>query len=240
MFRFSISVILGLLLVEANAASFDLSSGQERPVMVELFTSEGCSSCPPAERWLNQLRQRPDLWKKVVPMAFHVDYWNYLGWRDRFSKKLFSQRQRQYAALGHARSVYTPGFFVNGREWRDWFRGRNLPTDGGSGGNLTVKWDQKTLQADYSPLLQRQGPWRLNVAQLGFDFETKVGDGENEGRRLKHEFVVMALAVFDSDQPQWKVAYGSKGLKQNVKALVFWVSLDTDPTPHQLLAAWLE
>ena len=58
-------------------------SGEARTMLVELFTSEGCSSCPPADAWISQLKESPDLWKKIVPVAFHVDYWNNLGWRDR-------------------------------------------------------------------------------------------------------------------------------------------------------------
>ena len=58
-------------------------SGVTRTTLLELFTSEGCSSCPPAEKWLSQLKSNPDLWKKIVPIAFHVDYWDHLGWRDR-------------------------------------------------------------------------------------------------------------------------------------------------------------
>ena len=95
-------------------------------MLVELFTSEGCSSCPPADAWISQLKESPDLWKKIVPVAFHVDYWNNLGWRDRFAKPEFTARQRRYVAAWGGDSVYTPGFVVNGKEWRDWFGNRVL------------------------------------------------------------------------------------------------------------------
>src|SRR6266581_5068954 len=75
-------------------------SGEARTMLVELFTSEGCSSCPPADAWISQLKESPDLWKKIVPVAFHVDYWNNLGWRDRFAKPEFTARQRRYVAAG--------------------------------------------------------------------------------------------------------------------------------------------
>ena len=68
----------------ATAASLTLSSQEQRTTLIELYTSEGCSSCPPADRWLSRLKDDPRLWKQIVPLAFHVDYWNYLGWRDRF------------------------------------------------------------------------------------------------------------------------------------------------------------
>src|ERR1051326_5468046 len=72
-------------------------SGETQNSLIELFTSEGCSSCPPAEKWLSALKTNQDLWKKTIPVAFHVDYWNHLGWRDRFSKPEFTSRQQRYA-----------------------------------------------------------------------------------------------------------------------------------------------
>jgi len=79
-------------------------------VVVELFTSQGCSSCPPADSYLGELARRPD----VLALAFHVDYWNYIGWTDPFASKLASQRQREYAKHLNLRYVYTPQMVVNG------------------------------------------------------------------------------------------------------------------------------
>src|SRR5271170_3697451 len=91
------------------AQSANWVSGTEAPHLVELFSSEGCSSCPPADRWLSSLRQNESLWKSFVPLEFHVDYWNQLGWVDRNSKSAFTQRQRQYAQSWNRDTVYTPG-----------------------------------------------------------------------------------------------------------------------------------
>jgi hypothetical protein len=101
-------------------------SGDMQTTLIELFTSEGCSSCPPADAWMSRLKTNPDLWKNIVPAVFHVDYWDGLGWRDRFAKPEFTARQRQYVATWRGDSVYTPGFVVNGREWRDWHGNRAL------------------------------------------------------------------------------------------------------------------
>ena len=86
-------------------------SAQSRPVVVELFTSQGCSSCPPAEAYLGQLSRRPD----VVALAFHVDYWDELGWRDRFALRQSVERQDLYAKNLHRSSVYTPELIIDGR-----------------------------------------------------------------------------------------------------------------------------
>ncbi len=103
------------------AAPTTFESGETPAALVELFTSEGCSSCPPADAWVSTLKGNPGLWKRIVPVVFHVDYWNSLGWSDRFSSPENTARQRRYAAVWGTDSVYTPGMVLNGREWRNWF-----------------------------------------------------------------------------------------------------------------------
>jgi hypothetical protein len=83
---------------KAFAETSTFQSGESATTLIELFTSEGCSSCPPADKWLSKFRSNPDLWSRVVPVAFHVDYWNNLGWMDRFSRPEFTERQRGYGA----------------------------------------------------------------------------------------------------------------------------------------------
>src|SRR3954451_12913119 len=88
----------------------------DRVAVVELFTSQGCSSCPPADRLLSQLSRDPRYQGKVIPLSFHVDYWNSLGWQDPYSSSRWSQRQQQYAArVFHTNRIYTPQAVVNGR-----------------------------------------------------------------------------------------------------------------------------
>src|SRR5215207_1393013 len=94
------------------------ASGENRVSLLELYTSEGCSSCPPAERWLGSLRDAPGLWRDFVPVALHVNYWDKLGWPDRFASKEFTEREYAYAAKWNNSSVYTPCFVRDGSEWR--------------------------------------------------------------------------------------------------------------------------
>src|SRR5215471_15461328 len=119
--------------------TFESSDAQSS--LIELFTSEGCSSCPPAEKWLSGLKSNQELWKKIVPVAFHVDYWDHLGWRDRFAKPQFTSRQQHYASTWGSDSVYTPAFVVNGKEWRDWFGGNLTPTSSTKVGVFRVSLD---------------------------------------------------------------------------------------------------
>src|SRR5690242_2519357 len=111
-----------------NAQPITFQSSESQTSLLELYTSEGCSSCPPAETWLSRLKESPGLWKDFVPIAFHVDYWDYLGWRDSWSTKAFTDRQHAYARTWRNGSVYTPGFVLNGKEWRTWSRSQSVPT----------------------------------------------------------------------------------------------------------------
>lgn len=113
--------ILPALLMFANNLAADgvwFESTKEQTGLLELYTSEGCSSCPPADRWLARLKEHPDLWRSFIPMALHVDYWDYIGWQDRFASAAHSKRQRRYAQEKSLTTVYTPGFLYNGQEWR--------------------------------------------------------------------------------------------------------------------------
>src|SRR4051812_33062365 len=96
--------------INAEPATITFQSGPEQTTLLELYTSEGCSSCPPAEKWLSHLKESPGLWKDFVPVAFHVDYWDRLGWRDLLADRGFSDRQLAYAESWHSENVYTPAF----------------------------------------------------------------------------------------------------------------------------------
>lgn len=91
-----------------------VQSGATVPLVIELYTSEGCSSCPPADRWLSSLKGRSG----VIAAAFHVDYWNGLGWPDRFSSPAYTERQKQGVGVNGSRYAYTPQIVVNGKDWR--------------------------------------------------------------------------------------------------------------------------
>ncbi len=112
--RIFLSLTLTVLVLPAVVLSslgfFSSATAGQRPVVVELFTSQGCSSCPPADRFLSRLAQRKD----VIALELHVDYWDYLGWKDSFGSAKFSRRQRAYAAASRTRTVYTPQMVVQG------------------------------------------------------------------------------------------------------------------------------
>jgi hypothetical protein len=109
-------LLLAAFLTVPALSGTELRSGPQQVAMVELFTSQGCSSCPPADQWMSQLITRDGLWTDYVPLAFHVDDWDDIGWKDPFASPEHSERQRQYADEGGLDFVYTPGFLINGQE----------------------------------------------------------------------------------------------------------------------------
>ena len=168
-------------------------SSSARTHLLELYTSEGCSSCPPAEKWMSQLHASPRLWKEVVPVVFHVDYWDGLGWPDRFASKAFTARQRTLAGAWASESVYTPAFALNGREWRERSLDR-IPAPAGDAGVLSATVTAgKRVAVRYVPA--QAGKWEVFVALLGSGLKTEVKAGENRGSNLVHDFVVLALVT---------------------------------------------
>ena len=104
--------LTGFLAAGCIALAGGMASAQDMPVVVELFTSQGCSSCPPADEILSQLSDRED----VIPLALHVDYWDYIGWQDVFARHDFTRRQKTYARTGGWKMIYTPQMVINGQD----------------------------------------------------------------------------------------------------------------------------
>jgi hypothetical protein len=227
------------------AEPMTFESGPAQTTLLELFTSEGCSSCPPAEKWLSGLKSNQDLWKKVIPVAFHVDYWDRLGWRDRFAKPEFTSRQQRYAAAWGGDSVYTPGFVVNGKEWRGWLGGNVTPTSSTKVGVLRVSCgDDGKLSATFVPNTTQSRPLALNVALLGNDLESDVRRGENSGRKLRHDFVALQLAKSEMTN-QGNLWTGTVLLSSNAgadkaTAVAAWIQSGETAPPIQATGGWLK
>ena len=218
-------------------------TGETQNSLVELFTSEGCSSCPPAEKWLSGLKSNQDLWKKIIPLAFHVDYWDRLGWRDRFAKPEFTSRQQDYAAAWGGDSVYTPAFVVNGKEWRGWFGGSAVPTSSTRVGVLRVSLGNNgKLTTTFVPDTAKPRALAFNVALLGNELESDVKRGENSGRKLRHDFVVLNLIQVDmaNESNGWtgSIMLPMQSSNDKPSALAAWIT--EDGTPIQATGGWLQ
>jgi hypothetical protein len=226
----------------AQAQPQTFSSGDKQVNIIELYTSEGCSSCPPAEDWLNTFRDDPRLWSEIIPLAFHVDYWDYIGWPDRFADASFSDRQRYYAFSNQVSGVYTPGVMLNGREWRGWYYNKPLKQGNTSNGKLSVNVNDDQVDASFESKQQAQIV-NINIAVLGFDLKTEVKRGENHGRELAHEFVVLGhkQVRMEKHGDSYTVSSHLPKLKQEARqlAVVAWVNESKDLTPLQATGGWL-
>lgn len=198
-------------------------SGNQRAVLLELYTSEGCDSCPPADRRLSQWKTHAGFAGRLVPLAFHVDYWDRLGWTDRFASPQFTQRQYRMADLARSRSVYTPQFLRNGRDWRS----AASPLDGVADLPAAAAIVLELGSAHGGQLMVSgsiTGARRGTEAWLALyenNLESRVLAGENGGKVLRHDYVVRRLIG-----PLQPDAEGRLVLRQQIALEVGWKPAD--------------
>ena len=238
-----LSFALGYSKADSSNDPTLFSSGPERVALIELYTSEGCSSCPPADRWLSNLKSHDGLWEDYVPVAFHVDYWNYIGWEDRFSSRAFSDRQRRYADEGGTRVVYTPGFFRHGEDWRGWRNGGPGVAGVAFAGDLTVRIDKRSAEIRFEGGDHTPRELIAHVALLGMNLETRVRAGENKGRRLRHDFVALDLSSVRLERAGavYRTATRLPEPESEVRdlALAVWISAKGSQAPIQAAGGYL-
>jgi len=238
---FSLAAMPGMSAAHAQTI---LRSGPEQVSLLELYTSQGCSSCPPADRWLSVLKRNPGLWEKVVPLAFHVDYWDYIGWRDPLAQPEFGRRQAQYAREGGAGTVYTPGMMLNGKDWRGWTRGSFPGSKKTSAGILRLERSDKQLLVHYVPAERLARDLLAQVALLGFDLKSSVTAGENRGRELVNDFIVLELlsAPLKPEGTAYVAALPVVSPRQGFDrfALAAWVTERSKLAPLQAAGGWLD
>jgi len=233
----------------AGAAPVTFESSARQVSLVELYTSEGCSSCPPAEAWMSGLKADPGLWRDFVPVAFHVDYWNYLGWRDKWSRQEYTDRQQEYARVWGAANVYTPEFVVNGQEWQRHFWNKSVPPSAVPDAGILrlTSPDGREWQVAYTApadVASAGHVYQLHTALLVCEVGSDVKAGENSGRRLNHDFAAVTL----TEQPLVSKTNEFRGafrIDEKVKpatgrlALAAWVVPNGQTVPAQAVGGWL-
>jgi hypothetical protein len=229
-----ILILAGLLSFSAYASDpIVVSSGDKQIAVVELYTSEGCSSCPSADKWLSKLVKAPKHEIEVLALAFHVDYWNYLGWKDRFSSADYTSRQRQLGANNRQNTIYTPEFFVNGME----ARGTSKILDKIKQANqqqaplalkLKVSRDKTGLLLELDSPADRDTIGQVHHRYLVYEnnLSTDVKRGENSGEVLKHEQVVRYMSEAKSLQTEnhHRIAIDPDWQPQNIGVAVLVTS----------------
>lgn len=201
-------LLIAMLSLPAAALSMQCaaSSGERRIALLELYTSEGCDSCPPTDRWVSGLPARGLGLERLVVLGFHVDYWNYLGWPDPFAQKKFSERQHANSMRNQARFVYTPQLLLDGKDYR---RG---PLRDDIGDRIAAV-NQRAPGATISMTLRPSSGDSLSVSGIVTVHDTATRDtaqtylalyentlsnrvtaGENRGKHLQHDFVVREFA----------------------------------------------
>jgi hypothetical protein len=200
--RFLSSVACLMLSLPSLAAECNARSGPNTAALVELYTSEGCDSCPPADRWLSTFAAAPRASRLAVPIAFHVDYWNSLGWTDVYSDARFSERQRQLARAGGARMVYTPQVILGGRDFASWRSGGAAKALDAVGMRPAQAQIEIAASGASARVVASVAPGTrvedvaLVVALTQNGITTKVKAGENRGETLRHDFVVRDIKTF--------------------------------------------
>ncbi|MGM9491628.1 DUF1223 domain-containing protein [Ideonella sp. YS5] len=187
--------------------------------VIELYTSEGCSSCPPADQWIAGLPTDGS----VLALAFHVDYWDDLGWADRFGDAAYTARQRQIQSASGARFVYTPQVVANGRDFPGWRQLKPSVWPAGASNALPADAPRLDLRRDGQQLVAEIGPAPGTIRLAGYwalvedGHASHVGRGENAGRALRHEHVVRryepvaAWAAHSATERRWSVPAASAG-----------------------------
>lgn len=192
-----------LLLIASplSMANCDAQSGEQTAALVELYTSEGCSSCPPADRALGGLEGELDARAKAVPLALHVTYWDDLGWRDDYAQSVFDERQNSLVMANREPVVYTPQFFVSGHEARDWHghlgdlvrQINQTPADGHIRVQARLNGDTALALRVEASVLPDATAAVLYLALTESGLSSSVSRGENRGSTLTHEHVVRTL-----------------------------------------------
>ena len=215
--------------------SCEARSGAVPPRVVELYTSEGCSSCPPADRWLSSLQAGPEL----IALAFHVTYWDRLGWPDRFALPEATARQQMLARAFGSAQVYTPQVVAGGRDWRDWPQLPKATPAAATAPALRLAREGDNVTASVSPLAAGAATFGGYWAVVEDRHHTQVKAGENRGETLKHDHVVRLIqpvTVWSAAEGRTATLKVARGVPDFPRRVVFVVTDPATQRPLQALA----
>jgi hypothetical protein len=241
-FRRSILALYARAAAAAMAACCALGAGQFEPAhakyVIELFTSQGCSSCPPADQWLESIARRPD----VIAVSLPVDYWDYIGWRDTLASPAFTARQKAYAALRGDRRVYTPQVVVNGLSDAagsdEAEINRTIQAARAHNGAMTVPMRLSKANSHYSVEVAKGdgGPASVFALRVARATAVEITRGENAGRSVTYTNVVRAIDKL-GDWTGETATFDLPGAAKEGEGFVVLVQKGTLDRPGVILAA---
>jgi hypothetical protein len=197
----SLTLVLLMAAQSALAGECSARTGEKTTALIELYTSEGCDSCPPADKWLNSLDVDAS---RAVPLALHVDYWDYIGWKDPYGNPDYSARQRETVRLAGGRAVYTPQVMMSGRDARSWGRESEFRAaleavnakPPRADISLRAVWVSSGIRLEVASEMRDRAFASENalfIALTENNLVSAVKAGENRGVTLRHDHVVREL-----------------------------------------------
>ncbi len=233
----TVLLTVGFYALSAFSQAETFTSTAARTDLIELYTSEGCSSCPPAEQRLNSYAKDKGLWNDFVPIAFHVDYWNYIGWTDRFSSREFTARQRTYSKEWKSNTIYTPCFVINGKPTRK---------PGSSGrssqpGILKASVTDGQIHVIFIPEKLQPGKLTAWISPLSGEVRSNVTSGENRGRKLVHCFIALGLKNKSmAESGGIHTATLAMPFHPGTQGIAVWITHGHSQEPIQATGGWLK
>lgn len=221
-----------LALAQTCPTGVTVQSGTRIPRVIELYTSEGCSSCPPADRWLTSMRSQPG----VITASFHVDYWNGLGWTDRFANRAFTERQKQGVGVNGSRFAYTPQVLLNGRDNRD----AAFAPEPAEPAKVRLTWTRASAQEMVLRAEALAGaPSKVTFwwARLEDGHQTQVRAGENRGATLRHDSVVREYAMLPFADGEHKAEWTIPVTAPEAGHPTRWIAVAANPLTGKVLQA---
>jgi len=246
-------VLVGILLLftrvsvaEKKQHALTFTSPAHKAHLLELYSTQNCSSCPPANKLVSDLEGKDGLWTSFVPLVLHVDYWDHLGWKDPYSDAAFTVRQKQYVQSWKSRRVYTPMFVLDGKEWLQRDFGQMIRPGDKVGILKAIGKDQagEVYEVRFESIGTHPDRLQINGAILGNGIKTRVRGGENAGKTLHHNF--LALEIQNAPLIKKNGIYTGtikfkarpRGEKAKIAA-VFWASLESGLRPLQATGGYI-
>ena len=234
---FAFSLLFSLQSLAEASQVFTAVSPANRVALLELYTSEGCSSCPPADRFMSRVKLADISDQQLIPLSFHVTYWDHIGWKDRFGNPQHDTRQRKLARMNNSSMVYTPQFIMNGKDFRrhgsfdnEIVRINSIAAEYQLEVNASLNTDAIDVVLDARVLIDNNDKAAAFIALYEHGLSSEVSDGENEGKQLRHDYVVRELKgpyLIEQDQSVITASFAQGDYKIENTGIVAFVQKAT-------------